>query len=332
VRIVVSRQKNARHRPAGWTRALLAMVLAVACGLAALSPAFSGRARGQLSDRSAVVRVLQESRDFRARTRAALALGASADPAMAAPLATALRDANPAVRAAAADGLGRLGGPTQLGALRTLARDPERHVRDAATRAITAIETRVHASAPRPASPATSATPLATTPAPAASSAPAPPLPPIAWEHTRYVVVLGTMVNRSGYPHATLANVLRSEVVRSLVGVRGVGILAGTPTSANEQEITRRRIRRYRLDGSISTVRPEPGRDVRVRCEVSLMLLDDPGANLRAALNGAATGTEPARSGSARPAQERMLAERALQGAVRSAMTGASRAISSAGH
>ncbi|MBN8616085.1 MAG: hypothetical protein J0L92_36170, partial [Deltaproteobacteria bacterium] len=91
----VSRQQNA-----AWTRALLAIVLAFACGLAALSPAFSGRARGQLSDRAAVVRVLQESRDFRARARAALALGASADPTMAAPLATALRDGNPAVRAA----------------------------------------------------------------------------------------------------------------------------------------------------------------------------------------------------------------------------------------
>ncbi len=326
MRIVSTPSDSRSTFRSAWTRTTLALVLAIACGLAALSPA-----AGQLSDRAAVVRVLQESHDFRARTRAALALGASADPAMAAPLATALRDSNPAVRAAAADGLGRLGSPTQLGALRTLSRDPERHVRDAATRAITAIETRVRASAPRPATPAPTS-PLSPAPTPAAPAPTAPPVPPIHWDQTRYVVVIGSMVNRSGYPHATLASVLRSEVVRSLVGVRGVGILAGTPTTANEQEITRRHIRRYRLDGSIRTVRPEPGRDVRVRCEVSIMLLDDPGANLRAALNGAATGTEPARSGSARPQQERLLAERALQGAVRSAMNGASRAISQSGH
>jgi hypothetical protein len=140
-------------------------------------------------------------------------------------------------------------------------------------------------------------------------------------------VVLGTMANRSGYTHAPLASVLRGEVVRSLASVRGVGILGGAPSSTEEQEIARRRIRRYRLDGTISTVRPQPGRDVSVRCEVSLMLLDDPGANIRAALNGAATGTEPARVGTARPQQERALAERALQGAVRTAMNGASRAI-----
>lgn len=303
--------------------ALLALVLGLSCAFGVLAPA-----HGQLSDRSAVVRVLQESRDFRARTRAALALGGSADPTMAAPLATALRDESPAVRAAAAEGLARIGGPTQLGALRTLTRDPERQVRDAAARAVTAIEARVHAPAPtpRPATPPpTSASPLPTPAVPAAAPA---VLPPVHWAATRYVVVLGTMANRSGYAHAPLQNVLRSEVVRSLAGVRGVGILSGAPSSTEAQEITRRHIRRFRLDGTISTVRPQPGRDVSVRCEVSLMLLDDPGANIRAALNGAATGTEPARAGTARPQQERALAERALQGAVRTAMNGASRAIS----
>lgn len=318
-----------------WTRTTLALALALVCGSAAMSPAITtSTAEGQLSDRAAVVRVLQESRDFRARTRAALALGASADPSMAGPLVTALRDDNPAVRAAAADGLARVGGAPQLGALRALARDPERPVRDAAARAISAIESRTRQATHTTPTPSTSATPLSAIPAPsfaASAGAVMPAVPAIQWAQTRYVVVLGTMVNRSGYPHAALANVLRSEVVRSLVGVRGVGILTGTPSAQHEQEISRRHIRRYRLDGSISAVRPEPGRDVRVRCEVSIMLLDDPGANLRAALNGAATGTEPARSGAARPQQERMLAERALQGAVRSAMNGASRAISQSG-
>ena len=309
-------------------RSVLAVVLALACAMGALSPA-----SGQLSDRAAVVRVLQESHDFRARTRAALALGASADPTMAAPLATALRDENAAVRAAAAEGLARVGGATQLGALRGLARDPERQVRDAAGRAVTAIEARIRTPAPSPATPATprppTGTPLATTPAPPVT--PQIPLPPIHWERTRYVVVLGSMENRSGYAHPSLAQVLRSEVVRSLTSVRGVGILAAAPDPAGEQQIARRRIRRYRLDGSIRTVRPEPGRDVRVRCEVSLMLLDDPGQNIRANWSGAATGTEPPRRGAARPTQERQLAERALQGAVRSAMNGASRAISQSG-
>lgn len=277
--------------------AVLAVVIALGCAFGVLAPA-----HGQLSDRAAVVRVLQESRDFRARARAALALGGSADPTMAAPLATALRDENPAVRAAAAEGLARIGGVTQLGALRSLTRDPERQVRDAAARAVTAIEARVHTPAPAPrgaAPPPTSSSPLPSVPvAPAA----VPSVPPIHWAGTRYVVVLGTMANRSGYAHAPLATVLRSEVVRSLAGVRGVGILGAAPSSTEEQEISRRRIRRFRLDGSISTVRPQPGHDVSVRCEVSLMLLDDPGANLRAALNGGRHGHR------ARPRRDRATA------------------------
>jgi hypothetical protein len=56
------------------------------------------------------------------------------------------------------------------------------------------------------------------------------------------------------------------------------------------------------------------------------MLMDDPGHNLRAALNGAATGSERA-TPAARAAQETRLAEQALAGAVRSAMAGAGRAI-----
>jgi hypothetical protein len=298
--------------------------VALACALGALSPA-----HGQLSDRSAVIRVLQESRDFRARTRAALALGASADPTMAAPLARALADENPAVRAAAAEGLARVGGATQLGVLRGLARDPERQVRDAAARAVTAIEQRITTGVrpPVPAAAGTAASALA----PAAALPSEPALPAIQWDRTRYVVVLGSMENRSGFTHPPLAQVLRNEVVRGLAGVYGVAIVRDAVDAAAEREITRRRIRRYRLDGSIRTVRAEPGHDVRVRCEVSLMLMDDPGRNLRAALSGAATGSEPVRAGTFRTQQERRLAEQALEGAVRSAMNGASAALARSG-
>lgn len=304
-----------------WPRALAALLAGVLCALGAHSSAQS-----QLSDRSAVVRVLQESRDFRARARAALALGASGDPTMAAPLARALNDENAAVRAAAAEGLGRVGGATQLGALRGLSRDPERHVRDAAARAVAAIEQRIASGTPRPPTPAASTTAAAAL-APAVALPAEPVIPAIQWDRTRYVVVLGSMENRSGFAHPPLAQVLRNEVVRSLAGVYGVAIMRDAVDAASEREIARRHIRRYRLDGSIRTMRAEPGRDVRVRCEVSLMLMDDPGRNLRAALNGSATGTEPVRAGSFRTQQERRLAEQALQGAVRSAMNGASAAL-----
>lgn len=51
---------------------------------------------------------LREAKDFRVRTQAALALGASADPRAVTPLCTGLDDENRTVRIAAASGLGKL--------------------------------------------------------------------------------------------------------------------------------------------------------------------------------------------------------------------------------
>ena len=306
---------------------LLARIMLALALLAVLLAVVDQPARGQ--DRSGVIRVLRESRDFRARTRAALALGASADPAMGEALAMALRDPHPAVRAAAASGLGRLGTRVQVQSLRAVSSDAERSVRESALRAITAIETRHPATptpAARPSAPSPIAPPIAVAPAIVEA-----PLPSINWARTQIVVVLGAMENRSGYAHPPLARVLRSEVLRALGGVRGVGILRDGPEEDADREIRRRRIRRYRLEGSIRHVTPDaPPRQVRVRCDVGLMLLDDPGLNLRAALDGSATGTEPARAQN-RTQQEQQLAEQALQGAVRSAMNGAAQALQRSG-
>lgn len=301
------------------------------CALAIMVALFAGAMAPALGqDRGVVVRVLRESQDFRARTRAALALGASADPTMSDALASALRDAHPAVRAAAATGLGRIGTRAQLTALRALSSDRETSVREAATRAIAAIEARYPANAPLPARPATPSTPIAP-PIAAAPPVAELPLPRINWARTRIVVVLGSMENRSGYAHPPLASLLRNEVLRALGNVRGVGILADVPNADAEREIHRRHIRRYRLEGSIRHVTPEaPPRLLRVRCEVGVMVLDDPGHNLRAALDGAATGTEPVRTQN-RTQQEHQLAEQALQGAVRSAMNGAAQALQRSG-
>jgi len=304
------------------TRIMLALAL-----LTASLAVVEQHAHGQ--DRGGVIRVLRESHDFRARTRAALALGASADPTMGDALATALRDPHPAVRAAAASGLGRIGTRAQVQSLRARSSDAERSVRESATRAIAAIETRHPLTPPaaRPSVPSPIAPPIAAV-APAVAEA---PLPSIIWARTQIVVVIGAMENRSGYAHPRLAQVLRSEVVRALGGVRGVGVLRDGPDADAEREIHRRHIRRYRLEGSIRHVTPDaPPRQVRVRCEVGLMVLDDPGHNLRAALAGSATGTEPARAQN-RTQQEQQLAEQALQGAVRSAMNGAAQALQRSG-
>lgn len=263
-------------------------------------------------ERSTLVRVLEDATDFRARVRAALALGSSGDRAMADPLVRALgHDGNAAVRAAAAEGLGRLATPASRLALERATHDGSESVREAATRALRAM------SASSVTSP-TPAAPLPTTPA------------HIDWPHTSYVVFVGALSDRSGYAHARLVTVLGSEVRRALGGVHGVAVIgASEPRAEADRESAARHLPAFRLEGSISRVHPvTAGRDLSVRCEVALVLMDEATRNIRASLSGAATGTEPSPTSAARPARERYLAEQATTSATRSAMSGASRAIS----
>jgi len=278
------------------------------------------------SDHSTVVRVLRDSGDFRARVRAALALGASGDRAVATHLVTALSDESPAVRAAAATALGRLGDRSALDPLRRAARDRASIVRNEAERAIARIE----ASAPvAPTAPPRSLTRTASG-AVMPSFAVVPRASDINWGTVRYVVVVGDLQNRSTFRDGSLDQVLDREVMRNLIVLRGVGVLREDQLSSDsEQQIRRRRLPKLRLEGSLNRVeRRSQSRQVSVRCEVSLMLLEEPGRNIRSVLNGAATGVSPQRG--TRADQERQLAEQALSGAVRSAMSGAARAIASA--
>jgi len=61
-----------------------------------------------------LVQQLKSSDDFKVRTQAALALGASGDDAAVKPLCDALTDANASVKTAAAAALGKLGKPAGL--------------------------------------------------------------------------------------------------------------------------------------------------------------------------------------------------------------------------
>lgn len=305
-------------------RFVLGAVALIAIGLAA-SPI--GWAQ---SDHSTVIRVLRGSRDFRARARAALALGSSADPSVTPHLVTSLSDDSPAVRAAAATALGRLGNPAALAPLRAASSDPERVVRNEAQRAIRRIQAATPSRGAPPTAPPRSGGRSRVDPYP--SIAVVPRASAISWPTVRYVVVLGTMENRSNFRDDTLSSLLQNEVSRNLLVLRGVAVLrAGQEPPDAEREIARRRLPKLRLEGSLNRVERRAQRSqVSVRCEVSLMLMDEPGRNLRSVMNGAATGSQPQRG--QRSDQERRLAQQALTGAVRSAMSGAAQAISSAGN
>ncbi|MCA9615605.1 MAG: HEAT repeat domain-containing protein [Sandaracinus sp.] len=310
-----------RERQAGTAR--LAAILALA--LAGLAVAGVGFAQ----DRATMIRSLSEASDFRVRVQVAFGMGNTRDAVYRPHLERALRDSNPAVRAAAATSLGRLGDRRALVALRRAVRDDSAAVRMQAQRAIERLE--------QGDGPPTESGPAPGTPElPAANAGflPSVTIVPearrVSWPTIRYAVVLGAMDHRTRHPTAdSLVTKMRDEVLSSLVVLRGVAVFPNEAAinEAANREIRRRRIPKMQLDGNLVRVDAQRGRsELSVRCEVSLTLVEE--GNLRGMLTGAATGSEPPRR--ATREQTQRLAEQALSAAVRSAMSDAPSALARA--
>jgi len=273
-------------------------------------------------DRQAMLRALQGGDDFRVRVQAAFAIGNTRDASLRPALERALRDRNPAVRAAAAAALGRLGDPAAARALRRATRDSSNAVRMQAQRSLRTLRTRATRSAP-------AALPRQTRQGggfyPAVSVVPTADRIP--WPRIRYVVVLGSMSNRTRF-RGPFEEQLRNEVHGALRLLRGVAVFPSDNLSReHEREIRRRRLPKLRIDGTLTKIQPRRRRgELSVRAEVNLMLLDD--GNIRGMMSGAATGTEPPRAN--RREQTARLASQALSGAVRSAVSSAPTALARA--
>jgi hypothetical protein len=278
----------------------------------------------EAQDHRVLIQRLQNRRaDFRLRVQAAFALGNLRDARGVPALSQALEDSNPALRAAAATALGRIGSARALPALRRARRDQSAAVRMQVARSIDLIQaasrSRAASSSQRDRRPMIEIMPREDR---------------IQWPRVRYVVTLGDMENRSNFRSESLEATLRAEVTRQLRVLRGVAVLQSEIhlDDRARREMRRRDLPQLRLDGNIAQVRKQrSGRDVSVRCEISLMLLDGRQRALRGELRGAATGTEPRRRDRAQRAeQEERLAQQALQGAVRSAMANARQALARA--
>lgn len=296
---------------------LVAFALALFSLVAVVAPPLEAQ-----QDRSALIRSLRTARDFRVRVQVAFALGNTRDPAMRRPLERALRDENPAVRAAAATALGRLGSRDALRALRRARRDSAASVRAQAERS---IGTLTGASS-------MGAGPMIATPRRRGAGGVFPDVSvvpqanSISWPRVRYVVVLGRMANRSSFRGGdALAARMRSEVLRNLSVLRGVAVFQNDDALDRRatQQIRRRRLPKLHIEGNLTDVTPQRRRsELSVRCAVSLMLLAN--GDLRGAMSGAATGSESRRGGGE---QEQRLAQQALTAAIRSAMSQAPSAL-----
>ncbi|MAQ14244.1 MAG: hypothetical protein CMN30_05555 [Sandaracinus sp.] len=278
---------------------------------------------GQAQDRATLIRSLRNASDFRVKVQVAFAMGNTGDAAMRPHLERALRDGNPAVRAAAATALGRLGDRAAIGALRRATRDSSASVRMQAERSIERLRA-------GPAEAPTAARRVRT----GSGAYPAVSVVPDArrrtpWSRVRYVVVLGDISDRSNTRVGrSVLGTLRQEMKSALDLHTGVRVF-DSPAMIDEsdrRQIERRRLPKLRLEANVVDIdRTRQRSELSVRAEVRLVLLSEPGRDLRGMMSGAATGTEPPRRHDR--AQVQRLADRAVSAAVRSALSDAPSAL-----
>ncbi len=143
-------------------------------------------------------RLLESGQDFRVRTQAALALGASGSRAAVAHLCTGLDDENTTVRAAAAAGLGRLalGGSDCL--TKRLGREGSPEVKSVIQRAIARIEP-----------------------------------PATIGSDTKYYVAIGEVTNKTAQSNGQLNRTVRAELIKH---IRKLGGFVVAPASETDEQ------------------------------------------------------------------------------------------------
>jgi hypothetical protein len=232
-----------------------------------------------------LIRTLHHSDNARTRVQAALALSHVTHDAVAVDaLIRALRDKQPAVRAAAASSLQTMGDLRAVEALGPLQRDVDPMVRRAAASSIARLRS------------------LQVPP-------PRQPAPSQGIQPTHYIAV-AKAASKVNVPSRVLERV-RNAISEELQQVQGVQIAPDGETLAQAtKRLKGQSLVGYHIGSSIVNVTPTNGQDLRV--QVSIVISSYPGMSIRAMLSGAATVQGGARDESA--------AEQAAQAAVQSAI------------
>jgi len=142
------------------------------------------------------------------------------------------------------------------------------------------------------------------------------------WNRARYAVIVGDMHDATSSGSGDLAPGMAEHVVRQLRRVeRVVAFKASEVTDTLLQRLGQRGLPTLRMEGRIMSLeRGKLDGMPSVRCQVSLMIMDEHGRALRSVMRGAATGIEDP-SGPQWLRYARTV-QRALDGAVSSAMHG----------
>lgn len=254
-------------------------------------------AASNASAEEVLTRMLREGQNPNVRAGAAAVIGQLRDREHRPELEGALADQHPVVRAAAANALGRIGSPESIAPLEGVTKDPVRSVAVSAREAIQTIKS-------------------------GAAQPDAQPAQPV---KSRFGLLLGEMRNQTSFKLPQLTQTLRTSLEHILVGLRTVAVFPEAP-SADAATAQDHNLPVYRLDGSVTqlTAAMKDGQ-VAVHCEVTLLVMDRPTGSLRTLLRGGARAVEVPIAELER--QKREIAQRVVDGAVRSALRNAESAI-----
>ncbi len=240
--------------------------------------------------------------DFRVRVSAALFLGKTKPPDARFVLERALDDAHPAVRAAAAAALAQVGDDGAIGQL-------QKHL---ASESSGAVKSQLKASIDT----------LSGKSAPAAAVA-------ATMGNARYIVQLGNMKNATNVRGDSLGGVMRSAARARAGTLKGALLVEAADTSLMKQAGDRK-IPVLMLDGTITRLaQGSSNGNVMFQAQVEFAVRKVPQQTLQGTFSGAATTVDSAQvlSNQGRVAE---LQDRAVDGAVESAMRGADRGLAQA--
>ncbi len=171
---------------------------------------------------------LKNATDFRLRTQAALALGASEDPAALAPLCAGLDDASDTVRSASAAALGKLKNPAGLVCLKRHSSDPSASVRSVVDRSVQTLEASIGKAAKPP-----------------------PPGP-----NDSVYVAIGVVTDKTGRSDDSVTQLVAGALQSKLLATRGYAVAPQGETGVTARKV----IRQNNLHGYMLQARVEPPR------------------------------------------------------------------------
>ncbi len=209
-------------------------VLAVVFGVSASALPASGQSRTGF-----FIEQLKSATDFRVRTQAALALGASDDPAALAPLCEGLNDASDSVRSAAAAAVGKLKNPAGATCLRRHLGESNGGVRAVIERSLKTLE--------------------------GGSKVPPPPGP-----NDTFYVAIGPVTDKTGRGDASVQQLVTVAMQDKLLSLRGYAVAPAGETAPGAKRV----IKDNGLKGFFLQTRVEPpqsnGSDLTIVIRVTM--------------------------------------------------------------